>query len=75
MGIKNNLRIIMAKERVDNITDLMEKTGLSRNAINKLWHNENVESVKLGTLLTICDALNISLNELIEYVPSKKGHS
>lgn len=65
----------MAKERVDNITDLMEKTGLSRNAINKLWHNENVESVKLGTLLTICDALNISLNELIEYVPSKKGHS
>jgi len=69
MGIENNLRIIMAKQRIDNVSELISITGLSRNALNKLWHNENMDSVKLGTLLTICDKLNINLSELIEYKP------
>jgi putative transcriptional regulator len=72
MPVENKLRIIMAQQRIDNITELINKTGLSRNALNKLWHNEDLEAVKLGTLITICDKLEISLSELLEYIPEQK---
>lgn len=71
MPLNNNLRIVMAKKTIDNISELMEITGLSRNALNKLWHNEEVETVKLGTLIQICESLKINLSDLIEYVPEK----
>lgn len=67
--LENNIRLIMAKRRINSISDLITITGLSRNALNKLWHNENLESVKLGTLLEICNKLDIKLSELIEYTP------
>lgn len=70
MAIQNNLRIIMANKRINSITELMSKTKLSRNALNKLWHDENIETVKLETLIQICDALNVELNELITYKPN-----
>lgn len=71
VSIKNNLRIIMAEKRIDNVTELMQLTGLSRNALNKLWHDEDIQSVKLGTLFQVCDSLNIQLSELIEYIPAQ----
>lgn len=61
----------MANERINSITELMAKTKLSRNALNKLWHDEELETVKLETLIQICDALNIELSELITYKPNK----
>ncbi|MFB4473722.1 helix-turn-helix domain-containing protein [Oceanobacillus caeni] len=70
MPLENNLRVIMAEQRIDNLSELIKITGLSRNSLNKLWHNENVESIKLETLMIICDSLNVSLNELIKYVPN-----
>lgn len=73
MPIRNNLRRIMADQRIDNISDLMELTGLSRNALNKLWHDKDIESVKLETLTQLCDGLRIPLSELIEYRPRQKG--
>lgn len=72
MSIRNSLRIIMAQKRIDNLTELMKLTGLSRNALNKLWHDEDLESVKLGTLIQVCDSLGIALSDLIEYHPVKK---
>jgi putative transcriptional regulator len=71
VSIENNLRFIMAKQRIDNISELISLTGLSRNALNKLWHNEDLETVKLGTLLVICDKLDVKLSDLIEYNPDK----
>jgi len=62
----------MAEKRIDNITDLIEKTGLSRNALNKLWHNQDVETVKLETLISVCKPLDIKLSDLIEYLPDEK---
>jgi len=70
--LKNNLRLVMAEKRIDNITDLIEKTGLSRNALNKLWHNQDVETVKLETLISVCKPLDIKLSDLIEYLPDEK---
>jgi len=72
MEIKNNLRVVMAEKRIDSVADLMQLTGLSRNALNKLWHNEEVDTVKLGTLIQICESLDIKLSDLVEYVPSTK---
>ncbi|MGO4887998.1 helix-turn-helix domain-containing protein [Anaerobacillus sp. MEB173] len=73
MSIKNNLRLIMAEQRINSLTELMEKTGLSRNALKKLWHDEDLETVKIGTLLKVCDALNVRLSDLLEYEPIGKA--
>lgn len=61
----------MAKKRIDNLSELIKVTGVSRNSLNKLWHNEDLETVKLGTLIKICDSLDINLNELIDYKKSE----
>lgn len=73
MSIQNNLRVVMAQKRIDNVSELMQLTGLSRNALNKLWHDEDLESVKVGTLIQMCDSLGIKLSELIEYHPKTKS--
>lgn len=73
MTITNNLRHIMAEKRIDNIAELMQKTGLSRNALNKLWHNQELETVKLETLVQICKSLDIKLSDLVEYIPDPEG--
>jgi len=71
MVLKNNLRILMAEKRIDNITGLMEITGLSRNALSKLWHNQDIETVKLDTLVQICRPLKVKLSDLVEYFPDE----
>ncbi|MRA58645.1 helix-turn-helix domain-containing protein, partial [Bacillus thuringiensis] len=65
MKVVSNIRMIMAKKNIDNISDLVRITGVSRNSINKLWHNENVSSLKLDTLITICEKLDVELLDLI----------
>ncbi len=69
MPLKNNLRLLMAEKRIDNIADLIKTTGLSRNALNKLWHNQDIDTIKIGTLIQICNSLKIKLSDLIEYIP------
>ncbi|HFK1786757.1 TPA: helix-turn-helix domain-containing protein [Bacillus cereus] len=69
MKLVNNIRMIMAKKNIDNISELLRITGVSRNSINKLWHNENVSSLRLDTLITICEKLDVKLSDLIEYIP------
>ncbi|MDX5923347.1 MULTISPECIES: helix-turn-helix transcriptional regulator [unclassified Bacillus cereus group] len=69
MKLVNNIRMIMATKNIDNISELLRITGVSRNSINKLWHNENVSSLRLDTLITICEKLEIKLSDLIEYIP------
>jgi len=71
MGINNKIRVVMAEKKIDNIAELMELTGLSRNAVAKLWHDKDIESIKLGTLFKICDGLNKDLSDIIEYTPDK----
>ncbi|WP_242290472.1 helix-turn-helix transcriptional regulator [Bacillus cereus group sp. BfR-BA-01319] len=68
MKVVSNIRMIMAKKNIDNISDLVRITGVRRNSINKLWHNENVSSLKLETLITICEKLDVELLYLIEYI-------
>lgn len=69
--LKSNLRVLMAEHRIDDITELMEKSGLSRNSINKLYKETQLETIKLETLFKLCDTFQCKLSELIEYVPEK----
>lgn len=67
--LKCNLRTLMAEHRIDDITELMNRSGLSRNSINKLYRETNIETIKLETLFKLCDTFNCKLSELIEYEP------
>ncbi|WP_039833140.1 helix-turn-helix domain-containing protein [Paenibacillus sonchi] len=69
--LKSNLRVLMAEHRIDDITELMEKSGLSRNSINKLYRETQLETVKLETLFKLCDTFQCKLSDLIEYVPGE----
>ena len=66
---KCNLRILMAEKKIDNITNLMELSGLSRNAINRLYKEVEIEKVSMETLIKLCDTFNCKLSELFEYIP------
>lgn len=68
--MKNNLSTILGS-RLMTITELARKTGLSRNTLTEIYY-QRAKSVKLETLAKICDALQISLSELIEYEPKKE---
>lgn len=63
------LRFVMAENKIDNITELMELSGLSRNAINRIYKENEVEKTELRTLLKLCDAFKCKLSDLIEYTP------
>lgn len=49
---------------------LSELTGIRPNAINDLYH-EIAISIKVDHIDKICEVLNCSADELIEYIPNK----
>ena len=66
--LKCNLRRLMADNRIDDISELMEKSGISRNSINKLYREFDIATIKLETLFKLCDCFKCSLADLVEYV-------
>lgn len=65
--LKNYIRHRMADKKIDDISQLMDLSGVSRNSINKLFRGSQVETLKLETLMRLCDALECSLSDLVEY--------
>ncbi len=70
--IKCNLRRLMADYKIDDITALMKLSGLSRNSINKLYREKDIESTKLETLFKLCNVFGCKLSDLIEYISESK---
>lgn len=68
--MKNNLSTILGSKLM-SITDLSKATGISRATLTEIYYRRN-NSVRLDTLTKICDYLQISLSELIEYEPLEK---
>jgi putative transcriptional regulator len=64
----------MAKNKIDDIQELISRSGLSRNAINRLHKgtDEEIKKTSLKTLITLCDVFNCKLSDLLEYVPESK---
>ena len=69
--LKCNLRHRMADNNINGVLELMRKSKLSRAPINKLYKNIEIETIKVETLISLCDALNCKLSDLIEYTPDK----
>ena len=65
--LKSLLRYRMADKNIKDLTQLIEVSGLSRTALNKLYHNRDLDSLKLGTLERLCNALGCDLTELVEF--------
>lgn len=49
------------------IQDVHEKTGLSRNTVSDLYH-ENVKLIRFDTIERLCELFNIQPGELLEWV-------
>ena len=70
--LKSNIKYRMVDNNINDVNKLMELTGISRNTLNKLYKNINLETIRLENLMKVCDALNCNLSDLIEYTPEKK---
>lgn len=67
------IRIYLSRllgERRMTQKELSELTGIRRNAINE-WYHEIPVSLKVEHIDRICEVLNCSIEELIEYIPNK----
>ncbi len=67
--LKSKLRILMAEHEINSIQKLINDTELSRNTLNKLYRSENLETLGLSAIITICKYFNCQISDLIEYTP------
>lgn len=67
--MRSNLRVLMAYRNFGKISEVMTVTGLSRNALHKLYHNKDLDTVELRTIRIVCDTLKCKMSELIEHEP------
>jgi len=65
MAIKCKLSTIMGEHRY-NIQTVFEKTGISRSAISKLYHDKK-SGMDFSTMSKLCKLFNCQPNDLLEY--------
>jgi putative transcriptional regulator len=70
--IRYRLREIAIEERW-NISRLAEATGLARNTIAGVWHNQS-DYVRLETLDKLCRVLKVTPADLLDYTPGQESH-
>ena len=59
---------MILSSRLISISDVSYNTGLSRTTVTDIYY-KRANDLKLSTLEKICDFLQITLSELIEYEP------
>lgn len=67
--IKIHLSKLLGERRMTQ-KRLSELTGIRRNTINE-WYHEIVVSLKVEHIDRICEVLDCSVEELIEYIPDR----
>lgn len=65
--IKNRLSIILGEQRM-KVAELSRMTGISQNALNKIYHNQT-KGIDFDTLNRICNALQRNSQEIFEFTP------
>lgn len=63
MQVKNNLRVMMAKRKM-NIQDVSDATGLSRKSISKLYNEESIQ-ITFDVIARICTLFDCTPGELL----------
>lgn len=64
----NNFSSIIGGKLI-SITKISNDTGISRSTLTNLYY-KRTHSVKFKTLMKLCDYLQVTLSELIEYIPN-----
>lgn len=67
-----NLDVMMAKRKM-SLNELSEKVGITLANLSILKNNK-ARAVRFSTLDAICKALNCSVGDILEYVPSEDSH-
>ena len=70
--LNSYIRHRMADKKIDDITKLMEMSNVSRNTINKLFRGTSLETLRMDSIVKLCDALDCKMSDLIEYIPKDK---
>lgn len=65
--IRNKLSTILGEQRM-RVSELSKLTGISQNALNKIYHNKT-KGIDFDTLNKLCNALQKNSQEIFEYVP------
>lgn len=70
MNLKNNLRILMAKDKM-GIKDVHLATGLSERTISKLYHEKST-TIGFETIYKLCKLFNCNVGDLL-FLEETKG--
>ena len=70
MKIKNHLAKLLGERKMKR-TELSRLTGISNYALYQMYH-EKTKGVEFATLAKLCQALDCSVGELLEYVPDEE---
>ena len=73
MAVRCNLSTLMGAKRL-TIQELSDKTGLARNTISALYHDK-AKRIDYETINKLCESLECSSSELIEYVSDIKAEA
>lgn len=66
--IKFRLHKVAADRDILKIGGMAERAGLSPQTVSGIWNN-NALRIDLSTLSALCEALNCTPGDLLEYVP------
>ena len=66
-----NLDVMMAKRKM-SLNELSDKVGITLANLSILKNNK-AKAIRFSTLDAICQALNCSVEDIIEYVPSTES--
>ena len=66
------LRYRMIDKEIKGISDLVKLSGVARNTILKLYREQELSTLRMGTLTKLCNTLECSLSDLLEYIPDEK---
>lgn len=68
--IKINLSRLLGERRMTQ-KELAIKTGIRPNTINE-WYHEFIERINIDHLNRICEVLDCTISDLLEYTPDDK---
>ncbi len=69
--LKSYFRHRMADKNIYDLVEIEQKTGISHNTIRKLYRGTDLETMKVSTLIRLCDYFECSMSQLLEYIPDQ----
>nr|WP_312276040.1 helix-turn-helix transcriptional regulator [Moraxella sp. CTOTU46711] len=71
--IKSNLPVLLAERRL-KVADLIRMTDISKSTMHKIY-NDQTSRIDFDTIDKICEALDVNVGDIFEYVPNEKSEN